>query len=154
MTIAFDFDGVIHRYSNGWQDGSIYDKISVQWVELVKDLLKNGHTVFILTTRNKRQIKKYFKSICRFPDPMNGKSSDYSWSYGFSFRIIPFWEKFVKTRMIDGIKSVGICNHKAVFDVIIDDRAICFEGDYKGMKEKILNFKPWIKKPNSICIEV
>ena len=27
----------------------------------------------------------------------------------------------------------------------IDDRAICFDGDYSTLKEKIENFRPWNK---------
>jgi len=142
MTIAFDFDGVIHKYSKGWKDGSIYDPISYQWILLVRELLEEGHTVFILSTRSKRQIFKHFKKLYCFPDPTNKNNcSDYSWVCEFSFRVMPFWEKFVRNKIVDGIASVGICNHKAVFDVLIDDRVICFTGSYLGLKEKITTFK-------------
>ena len=50
-TIAFDFDGVIHRYSKGWQDGDIYDE-PVEGIGIVIDQLRlAGYQVVIYSTR-------------------------------------------------------------------------------------------------------
>lgn len=41
--LCLDFDGVVHRYSKGWQDGSIYDPPTdgfAQWAERAKELFK------------------------------------------------------------------------------------------------------------------
>lgn len=50
-TIAVDFDGVIHRYSKGWQDGSIYDSPVEGSEKQLKKLVDKGYKVVIFTTR-------------------------------------------------------------------------------------------------------
>jgi hypothetical protein len=147
-TIAFDFDGVIHRYSKGWQDGKIYDDVLDGWVELVKSLHKENFNVIILTTRNKRQVFKFLwdKYHMYFAMKPNANTDD-DFSSDFAFRVMPFYEKFFNSKKDHKDyknKTVGICNHKAVFDVLIDDRAICFTGSYNGLKDKITNFKSWV----------
>lgn len=49
-TIVFDFDGVIHRYSKGWQDGTIYDEPVEGIKEVIKELRKD-YKVVIVSTR-------------------------------------------------------------------------------------------------------
>lgn len=55
MTVAFDFDGVIHRYSKGWQDGSIYDPPIEGALEGVKATMAVEPT-FIFSSRAPGQI--------------------------------------------------------------------------------------------------
>ena len=50
-TIAVDFDGVIHRYSKGWLDGSIYDPPVSGAAEALYRLKRAGYRVLIFTTR-------------------------------------------------------------------------------------------------------
>lgn len=49
-TIALDFDGVIHRYSRGWADGTIYDEPMPGAIEGIKRL-QERYAVFVFTSR-------------------------------------------------------------------------------------------------------
>lgn len=51
QTIVFDFDGVVHRYSKGWQDGSIYDVPNEGIKETINRLRLNNYEVVIVSTR-------------------------------------------------------------------------------------------------------
>ena len=49
--IAVDFDGTIHRYSQGWQGGKLYDPPQDGAIESIEKLWQEGYEVFIFTTR-------------------------------------------------------------------------------------------------------
>lgn len=68
-TIAFDFDGVIHKYSKGWQDGKIYDVPVKGALEGLVELYNKDYEIIIFTTREEdgsinrwiaKQYHKYF----------------------------------------------------------------------------------------------
>lgn len=51
MTLGIDFDGVIHAYSLGWQDGTIYDPPVPGALEGLRQLMEN-EAVFVFTARD------------------------------------------------------------------------------------------------------
>ena len=53
-TVAVDFDGVIHDYKRGWQDGSIYGEFMPGAIRGLS-LLMSSYAVFVHTTRNAGQ---------------------------------------------------------------------------------------------------
>lgn len=126
-TIAIDFDGVIHKYSKGWHDGTIYDEPVEGVFKLIGGLCED-YNVFIFSTRSPRQIKKWLHWHC-FDGVDPEILMSFSWQYGFSVEIIPFWKKFWDKR-----KVVGITKRKLPAHVYIDDRAIRHENWRKTLK--------------------
>lgn len=133
-TIAIDFDGVIHKYSKWWQDGSIYDKEIDGAMEAIKNFMDNGYSVFIFSTRSPKQIKKWFYSMywreCYSgDDPMNWMDFSYL-DLPFSIEVISFWNNwFSKFWNKQGV--LWITSKKLVAEVYIDDRAFRFDGNWK-----------------------
>ena len=100
--ICFDFDGVIHKYSKGWYDGSIYDEYNPKILDLIMLLQKMDIPVFICSTRKPKQIKEWFdKTILNFKTTIIEAE-------------VEFW---------NDINIVGITNRKLPAQVYIDDRA-------------------------------
>jgi hypothetical protein len=134
-TIAFDFDNVIHKYRKGWHTGDIYDELDSEILSLIRSLLDDGYYVFIMSTRSRFQIKRHFdrlNTIYDFELDMNFDTNEIPFRYRTFSPFRKFWNK-------QGI--CGICNHKAVFDVLIDDRAITYKPSKGISKEEILSFR-------------
>ncbi len=62
MTIAVDFDGVIHAYSRGWQDGSIYDPPLPGALDGLRQLMERD-AVFVFTARHPEQVMPWLEGF-------------------------------------------------------------------------------------------
>ena len=98
-TIAIDFDGVIHRYSKGFQGlDNIYDLPSDGCFEALENLKRDGYTLKILSSRPKEIIKKWLvenKMDHFFDDVSNHKfpATIYIDDRGYHFKS---WETTLK----------------------------------------------------------
>lgn len=112
--VCFDFDGVIHKYREGWKDGSIYDIDNYEMIKLISFLQNAKIPVFICSTREPEQIKNWW---------INQKIN-------IPITVIDdetFWNDFF---------VVGVTNRKLPAQLYIDDRAYKYDG--QTMKEFIV----------------
>lgn len=59
-TLAADFDGVLHLYSRGWHDGTIYDPPVPGALDGLRTLMET-HSVFIFTAREPEQVMPWLE---------------------------------------------------------------------------------------------
>jgi len=109
-TVAVDFDGVIHAYSRGWQDGTIYDDLAPGALDALGSLMRR-YAVYVHTTRNPQQVARWIERRT---------------GYGIecTTRIHPLpW----KRRFWNEQGCLLITNRKLPAVAYIDDRGIRFE---------------------------
>lgn len=105
--VCFDFDGVIHKYSKGWQDGSIYDEYNKEVLDLMLLLQKLDIPVFICSTREPYQIISWWNKQGFCADAIKIKDNE------------TFWKD---------TKFIGVTNRKLPAQLYIDDRAYKYTG--------------------------
>lgn len=104
MTIAVDFDGVIHAYSKGWHDGTIYDPPMPGALDGLRSLMERD-AVFVFTTREPHPVAE--------------------WLVGHGFDAIAsahdLWRTFWNER-----GRLLVTNRKLAAVAYLDDRAVRF----------------------------
>ena len=123
--ICIDFDGVIHDYREGWKDGSIYGKVVpgfLAWAEYARDFF----TLVIYSSRSKSD---------------EGRAAMYEW-------LVRQIHETYETgyRGILTVSDFKFAHEKPPAFLTIDDRAICFGGDWYSPDldhKRLLNFRPW-----------
>jgi hypothetical protein len=118
MTVAIDFDGVLHRYSRGWLDGSIYDEPVPGSKEALGAMKAKGWKIYIFSTRSN---KLYHKG--------EDKLQEEAMKIWLEQHEIPY----------DRIWNFG----KPMADVYIDDRALTFRGQWEQTLQEADGFVPW-----------
>ena len=115
-TISFDFDGVINSYKTGWVQADIIPDEPVEGIDKVLKKLKE---------------KGYNIVVC---------SSRAKTKVGEN----AIWQYLARYDMSQYVTSVT--SEKVPSVVLVDDRAIQFNGNTENLIKRIENFVPYYKK--------
>ena len=147
--ICVDFDGVIHSYENGWQNGHIYGTVVpgfFEWVESVKDEFK----IVVYSSRSadpelkNRMITWLYIRYMEWTGDIK---------YIPNINIVDMNIDDFNTNIV--IVKADIDKFNAIFSfsdtkpaafITIDDRALRFNGDWAAPKftpQALKEFKPW-----------
>lgn len=107
MTLGIDFDGVIHGYSRGWQDGSIYDPPKEGAIEGLRELMLDD-AVFIFTSRRPEQVSEWLAG------------------YGFDVMVDSDTPKRKRLTFWNQRGILLVTNRKLPARAYLDDRAVPF----------------------------
>ena len=122
--LCLDFDGVIHSYDKGWQDGSIYGTVTPGFCDWAEEAKKHFRLVV-------------YSSRSKTPE---GIEAMQNW-------LVP--EIFAWAEQKEGGSTLHLgdfefAHEKPPAFLTIDDRAVQFKGDWAALDPAVLlAFKPW-----------
>lgn len=129
--LCVDFDGVIHSYTSGWKGADVISDPPVPGAIRALWVATEWWDVQIYSSRTSQS-----------------GGIDAMRDYLLNFAIHEFGDKDVADRFMDAITFPA---QKPPAFLTIDDRAICFEGDWSAFDfANLVNFKPWNKRTNPI----
>lgn len=132
QTVVVDLDGVMHLYSKGWHDGTIYDEPVEGAFEAIGELLhRHNKAVVIMSTRDPQQTCDWLNEMLveRYPEQ------------GWFCSVLPDGTKFWNGG--EDNTEVMVTNRKIPAETYIDDRALRFEGNWEETVKACLYAGTW-----------
>lgn len=125
-TICIDFDGVIHSYEHGWRNGEIYGTVTPGFFEWAARMFP--HFELVIYSSRSKDVDMRIKMYRWLKDKWH------EWAVLHQAPDVIMYSDFI------------FAHEKPSAFMTIDDRCICFDGDWsKITAERIFNFKPWNK---------
>lgn len=127
--LCIDFDGVIHSYERGWQNGEIYGSVVpgfFEWAEKAAQLFE----LVIYSSRSKDEAMFTAMSLW-FVDQRKK------------------WRTSGGRHEIDMPLEFSFTHEKPAAFLTIDDRAVRFDGNWSAIElspENLRQFKPWMQR--------
>ena len=123
-TICIDFDGVLHDYSKGWLGVDVFIKPISGASEFTHTLKDRGWTIILHTTRNDSlALRKFLSENNIIVDYVNYNPN----------------------------QPKGAEKGKIIADIYLDDRGMCFKGNFNQTLKEISTFFPWQEKVEDMC---
>ncbi len=131
--LCVDFDGVVHSYTSPWiNEVTIPDPPVPGALKWLWDATE-WFNVIIYSSRSKTEA---------------GRMAMKLWMMERAKQIFDSDHPMVGGGLPDSVYPVGFAAEKPAAFLTIDDRAVCFEGDWSELDPaQMLDFKPWNKRP-------
>jgi len=148
--LCLDFDGVIHSYTSGWKGASVIPDEPVDGaLEFIVKAMEHFQ-VAILSSRShqwggKRAMKQYL--YYHFTQEALEYSATPDWLMNWIGKtaFADPWKEEVEYAAKLLIKEIKWPWFKPPAMVTIDDRALCFTGEFPAMA-RLQHFQPWNKR--------
>lgn len=150
-TLLLDFDGVLYSYSSGWKGPRIIPDPPVPGaLEFLVEAI-DTFDVQIYSSRSrhwggKKAMRRWLEAQYKLIAPSWNETPDFFRDWVCETAFADPWGDSVDYAISRLIHQIKFPTMKPAAFLTVDDRCICFDGDFSTLGKKISQFIPWHKK--------